>query len=81
MKLDAMVLGCLRGIGGASLLIVAAGCGSATPAAEPSTTPVTVAQPAPSPQSPQSPQTAQIQEPAPGQTQAEINAMAACGRG
>ena len=44
MKLDSMVLACLRGIGGAALVIASAGCGaSAAPAAEP-TTPVVVAQ-------------------------------------
>jgi len=80
MKLDSWVLGCLRGIGGATLAL-AAGCASAPEPAVQSTTPVAVADPpAQDPGTAQTPGVTQTPDgPQPGDS--NYNMMAACGRG
>lgn len=75
MKLDAVVLGCLRGVGGASIVLAVAGCGASAPA-EQGTTPAVAAQPAQDPQQASQDPAAQV-----GTTQSNEAAMAACGRG
>ena len=82
MKLDAIVLGCLRGIGGASL-VLAAGCASSPPPAEQQTTPIAVVQPTPIPARPMAqPATQPGTEPGTEPVvETDPDIMSACGRG